>query len=119
MPARVRRSSRGNRDVDTAAHKRTRKAALAVLARSPGQPCARCGQPMYAWQKLDLDHTDDRRGYLGLSHASCNRRAGQAITASILRARGAALTPRQLAAIRLKQWQASQANASGRRAREW
>jgi hypothetical protein len=24
----------------------------------------------------DLDHTDDRRGYLGAAHAKCNRRAG-------------------------------------------
>jgi hypothetical protein len=24
----------------------------------------------------DLDHTDDRRGYLGPSHQRCNRRAG-------------------------------------------
>ncbi len=24
----------------------------------------------------DLDHTDDRRGYLGAAHQKCNRRAG-------------------------------------------
>jgi hypothetical protein len=27
-------------------------------------------------QAFDLDHTDDRRGYLGASHARCNRVAG-------------------------------------------
>jgi hypothetical protein len=54
------------------AHKNRRAAALARLAASPGQPCARCGLPMYVTQLLDLDHTDDRSGYLGLSHRACN-----------------------------------------------
>ena len=31
---------------------------------------------MLPGQPLDLDHTDDRAGYLGMSHATCNRRAG-------------------------------------------
>jgi len=45
-----------------------------VAAHRPGAPCARCGQPMTdAPELLDLDHTDDRTGYLGLSHRTCNR----------------------------------------------
>ena len=39
-------------------------------------PCVRCGQPMLPGQKLHLDHNDTRTGYLGFSHAWCNKRAG-------------------------------------------
>jgi hypothetical protein len=55
-------------------HQRIRRSLLATLA--PGTPCPRCGQPMHPSQPLDLDHTDDRTGYQGLAHQSCNRRAG-------------------------------------------
>jgi hypothetical protein len=107
---RARRSQRAAESgTNTGPHKTLRKRLLAQLARSPGQPCARCGLPMWPSQRLDLDHTDDRSGYLGLSHATCNRRAGQAKTAAINRARGRQLTPAQLAAIRFKQWQAAAA----------
>ena len=54
-------------------HQAARVTALAAFA--AGDPCARCGSPMNGEDDLDLDHTDDRTGYLGLSHASCNRRA--------------------------------------------
>lgn len=54
-----------------AAHQRMRRALLAAF--EDGQPCARCGRPMTGDQPLDLDHTDDRTGYLGLSHRRCNR----------------------------------------------
>ena len=57
-----------------------------LLARwRPGDPCARCGQPM--WQRwrtangrrvtaIDLGHTADRTGWTGLEHAACNRADG-------------------------------------------
>lgn len=48
----------------------------------PGSPCpqhfadgTRCGRPMYLSQNLHLGHTDDRSGWIGLVHASCNMRA--------------------------------------------
>ena len=56
------------------------------LARwKPGDPCARCGQPM--WQRweyvggrrvsaMHLGHTADRTAYTGLEHAHCNLSEG-------------------------------------------
>jgi hypothetical protein len=46
-----------------------------------GDPCWRCGGPMYKWQALDRDHVVDRAlggatGPAVLAHASCNRSAG-------------------------------------------
>lgn len=44
-----------------------------------GQACYRCGKPMIAGQRFDLDHRDDGTGW-AWSHASCNRAAGAAKT---------------------------------------
>jgi len=46
-----------------------------------GDPCWRCGQPMYKTQALERDHVIDRvlggaDGPAVLAHASCNRSAG-------------------------------------------
>ncbi|MGQ0465503.1 MAG: hypothetical protein ACT4QG_09300 [Sporichthyaceae bacterium] len=48
----------------------------ALVAKMNGKPCVRCGHPLRTGDAVDLDHTDDRGGYLGLAHAACNRRAG-------------------------------------------
>lgn len=48
----------------------------AGLPHAYGTPCARCGDTMLEGQDLDLDHNDDRTGYLGFSHRACNRAAG-------------------------------------------
>ncbi len=41
--------------------------------------CARCGELIEAGEAFDLDHTDDRAGYLGASHQACNRGAPSGI----------------------------------------
>jgi hypothetical protein len=62
-------------------HQRTRAAAFALLPEYSS--CARCGLPMWKWERdrrgksaLHWDHTDARDGYLGFSHRLCNMRAG-------------------------------------------
>ena len=50
-----------------------------------GKPCCRCGWPMLAGQKIQLDHTDDRTGYLGWSHQACNVRASNQRRARLAR----------------------------------
>lgn len=54
-------------------HQRMRRALLPSM---PGSSCTRCGKTLREGDKVDLDHNDDRTGYLGFSHASCNRSAG-------------------------------------------
>jgi hypothetical protein len=57
------------------AHKRLR-AQWAPLVAAGRVRCARCGgwiRPDAVWE---LDHDDQRAGYLGPSHRSCNRAAG-------------------------------------------
>jgi hypothetical protein len=59
-----------------AEHRKLRAKLIAALV--DGQPCARCGQPMWRAQArwLDLGHVDwDRRKYWGLEHRRCNRGA--------------------------------------------
>lgn len=47
-----------------------------------GDPCPRCGEPMYAWQDLEADHIRWPLAQYpdaladALSHKPCNRRAG-------------------------------------------
>jgi hypothetical protein len=59
----------------------------ALLPGAYGTPCPRCGLPMLPGQALDLDHRDDRAGYLGCSHAKCNRAAGARKGNALRRAR--------------------------------
>ena len=53
-----------------------------------GKPCVRCGYPMVRGQVIQLDHTDDRSGYLGWSHQRCNVAASNRRRAELRRAQG-------------------------------
>lgn len=67
-------------------HRAIRQAGLPAAY---GTPCARCGETMLEGQNLDLDHTDDRTGYLGFSHRACNRAAGAAAANAVIAAKNA------------------------------
>lgn len=54
-------------------HRQIRKQ---LLAQAYGRDCVHCGDVMQPGQALDLDHTDDRKGYRGFAHARCNRSDG-------------------------------------------
>jgi hypothetical protein len=53
-------------------HKRIRERLIPVVA-SGGAVCALCSERIEAGSAWDLAHTDDRRSWLGPSHARCNR----------------------------------------------
>ena len=55
-------------------HQRLKARLLATWR--PGQPCVRCGRPMWDPATIDLGHTADRSAYTGLEHAACNRADG-------------------------------------------
>ena len=56
-------------------HQQLRRAWARIVAAGQAT-CPRCGRRILPTEPCDLDHRDDRRGYLGASHRACNRRAG-------------------------------------------
>jgi hypothetical protein len=63
----------------TSAHV-ARRRQLEPLVATGKVNCCRYGQPIQPSQPWHLDHRDDRRGYLGAAHATCNLRAAAAKT---------------------------------------
>jgi len=72
MPRKQRRST--NARGYGVVHQKTRKR-WAPLVAAGDVKCARCGQLIRPGEPWDLDHADDRKGYIGPSHAACNRAA--------------------------------------------
>lgn len=66
------RGTRQQRGYD-AEYDRTR---AALLPRAYGTRCHFCGEFMWPHQTLALDHTEDRAGYRGIVHLSCNAADG-------------------------------------------
>lgn len=57
------------------AHQKLRAALLAQW--QPGDPCTRCGRPMWGPPRsIHLGHADDKQSYRGLEHAACNTADG-------------------------------------------
>jgi hypothetical protein len=56
-------------------HKAERKRWEPMVDRG-GVTCTRCGEPIEPGRPWDLGHTDDRKGWTGPEHLTCNRRAG-------------------------------------------
>ena len=72
--------------------------ALVPFVASGAARCSRCGLPIAAGEEWHLDHSDDRRSYLGPSHAACNLRAASA-KAHALRQRPQRLSPMEAAEL--------------------
>ena len=53
-----------------------RRASLAPYVNRGKATCARCHEPIHPGEQWHLDHNDSRDGYLGVSHATCNLKAG-------------------------------------------
>lgn len=76
-------------------HRRRRKVLIAQLAAIGSAPCALCGLPMTAANRLQLDHSDPAAKALGLPgdrlvHAVCNEVSGGELGQAIMRTRAAA-----------------------------
>jgi hypothetical protein len=76
-----------------------RRQRRALLPLAYGKACPYCGHPMLEGQKLDLDHWPPRmfagRGLaqhqqLRITHAYCNRRAGQKLNVLVRKRRAMA-----------------------------
>jgi hypothetical protein len=72
---RVRAPGHTTREGYGSQHQKLRR--LAISAWQPGDPCTRCGKPMWGPPStIHLGHTDDKSGYRGLEHAHCNTSDG-------------------------------------------
>lgn len=67
-----------------AAHQKQRRAWEPKVNRGEAW-CARCHQPIKVGEAWDLGHSDDRTAWTGPEHATCNRKAGAAMSVAARR----------------------------------
>jgi hypothetical protein len=109
MTGRMRRRSNWKRSPLSAsargyghAHRKLR--ATLIAAWLPGDPCARCGQPMLGPpSKIHLGHNADRTAWTGLEHSVCNLR--DAAVRGAIRSNGGKTAAARTATVpRSRQW---------------
>jgi len=76
------------------AHQALRRRWAPIVAAGE-QVCAKCDKPIEPDSKWDLGHNDDRTGYTGPEHATCNRSAG---------GRNGALTVNMTRTMTIRDW---------------
>jgi hypothetical protein len=65
---------------------RIRRRYLEPVVAGGNAVCVRCHRPIVSGENWHLDHTEDRRGYLGAAHVRCNLQAA-AIKTNQIKAR--------------------------------
>ena len=67
------RNARGNTTARGYGRRHQAERARRLAAFQPGQPCARCGRPIWTKADAQFGHDDrDRSRYRGLEHVRCN-----------------------------------------------
>ena len=66
--------------------------------------CVRCGLPIAAGAPWHLDHSDDKLGYLGPSHARCNLKAAAKRGNALMRAKKALSQPPGSGRVPSREW---------------
>lgn len=58
------------------AHRQLREQWRRKIKAGACPPCSRCGRPIFPSEAFHLDHEENREGWRGPAHSSCNVKAG-------------------------------------------